>query len=570
MPKIKTFDEMRIFNVLLTIFLLALIGGCAAGKKTARPSEPPRTDDRSRKAYNHFLEGALFDFQDQYDRALIEYYQALLYDSSSAQILKAIARDLMRLQYYESAIITLKQAHKKNPEDLEILNYLGEAYYNLKDFQQSVKYFELLLDKDPYNTAIQNNLVYLYTQLGMSDRLLNYYRKMMQAYPGDTGRALQYAMECLKQKKLEPAREVLTKVVQSDSTQLQALYLLGNLQELQKDSTAAIQTYSAILQKNPQNSKALDRLYRIFRSSRDWEKIEKTYLPLVEQDSTNTQVRLILAEAYYAQKKYDQAKAVLEPVLRDEQFRPAALELLGRISYEEENYAEAESYFSMLTEENARNRYGWLFLTIVYNQQKQYQKSISLLQRALSIHSQDADLLEIYGNTLDVVGRSAEAVEPLEKALQLEPDNLSFLASLAAVYDKLKMWDKSDSLYIAALEKYPDNALLLNNYSYSLSVRGIELEKALNLVNRALEIDPDNGAYLDTKGWIYFQMGQYQEALYYIQKALESREESAEVIEHLGDVYMKLGNTQEARECWQKALEKDPDNENLKEKLKVQ
>jgi tetratricopeptide (TPR) repeat protein len=74
-------------------------------------------------------------------------------------------------------------------------------------------------------------------------------------------------------------------------------------------------------------------------------------------------------------------------------------------------------------------------------------------------------------------------------------------------------------------------------------------------------------AYLDTIGWIYFKLGDYEKAKYYIQMAVE-KGGSPVVIEHLGDVYFKLGNIDKAIEYWKKALEKNPSNEKLKEKIK--
>jgi Tfp pilus assembly protein PilF len=173
----------------------------------------------------------------------------------------------------------------------------------------------------------------------------------------------------------------------------------------------------------------------------------------------------------------------------------------------------------------------------------------------------------MYGSTLSQVGRDREAIPPLEKALALNKENTATITSIAAVYDKLEMWNKSDSLYQEALKKNPKNALLLNNFSYSLAQRDLQLEKALEMVDIALQIDPENGAYLDTKGWIHYKMGQYEEARRYIQKALDSREESAEVLEHMGDIYYQLGQLDDAKNFWQKALEKDPQNLELAQKI---
>jgi Tfp pilus assembly protein PilF len=135
------------------------------------------------------------------------------------------------------------------------------------------------------------------------------------------------------------------------------------------------------------------------------------------------------------------------------------------------------------------------------------------------------------------------------------------------VYESLGQFEKSDSLYEAALNKFPDNALLLNNFSYSLSERDIRLDEALEMIKKALTIVPDNGAYLDTIGWIYYKWKNYPEAEKYIKQAIEVRENSAVVFEHLGDVYYELQQFDLARDNWKKALDIQPSNENLKLKL---
>jgi tetratricopeptide (TPR) repeat protein len=555
--------------IFINLFIFLLLG-CASGTKVKKTdASESRKNIRNERAYNHFLEGELYDFQDQYEKGLIEYYQSLLYDSSSAQIYKAIARDHMRLQQYSSAVEYLKRAHKLDPQEKEVLNYLGEAYYNLKEFPKAISYYEQLFALDPYNTSVQNNLIYLYSRLNQDNKLLDFYGKLTEYYPGDTDRAIQYAMTAIKQKKIDVAKQILNQVVEEDSTQLKARFVLGNLYEMQKDTAAAIRSYQKILAAEPDFEDALTHLYRIYRSKQDWEGLENTFLPIVNSDPDNAQARLILAEAYYYQDKQDKADDILATVLKDKEFRPAALEMRGRIAFEKENFDEAEKYFTMLTEEDPQNRFGWLFLAIINNQQEKYNNTISILRKALDIHGEDPDLLGLYGSTLNEVGKQEEALPVLEKAHQIKPDDINTTSSLAALYDQLKMWKKSDSLYETAIKKFPENALLLNNYSYSLSERGIQLNRALEMVRKALEIDSANGAYLDTMGWIYYQLGEYQNALQYIQKAMAEREDSAEVIEHLGDVYLKLGKPDEARKYWEKALGKNPENIDLKKKLQT-
>ncbi len=560
---------MKRICLLLILAFALLVGGCATTSHTVQKKRAPSRSLKvtNREAYNHYLEGALYDFQDEYERALIEYYQALLYDSTSAQIYKAIARDLMRLQEYQSAIGYLKKAYKYNPDDPEILNYLGESYYNLKEFDRAVAYYERLFEMVPGNETVQNNLIFLYNSLKMYDRLARLYQRLAELHPEEDEYVMQHALALIKAGDLKAAEKALYRVIERDSSRIGAYFLLGSIYQKQKQDEKAIEIYQKILKIAPDSHEALTNLYSYLRKRQDWASIERIYGELLKQDSTNVQVRLILAESYFFQEKFDSARVLLEPVLDDKDLRPTALEMLGRMAFQQKKYEEAENYFSLLTREQPENRFGWIFLAILYNRQQHYDRSIHVLRQALSVLPDDTDILSLYGNTLMQAGNLQEALEPLEKANRLAPEDVDIIAALANLYDQLKMWDKCDSLYQAALEKFPDNALLLNNYSYSLSVRGEKLDMALEMAQRALEQEPDNGAYLDTIGWIYFQLGDYQKALQYIQEAVQVREDSAEVLEHLGDVYYKLNQPDKAREYWQKALEKDPDNEQLNKKL---
>ncbi|MBN2366347.1 MAG: tetratricopeptide repeat protein [Calditrichaeota bacterium] len=557
---------MNSLKIFAGIILLATMLGCASGSRIKSP-QTDMQDPLDSKAYQHYFNGALLDFQDRYEQALIEYYQALLYDSSSAQIHKAIARNLMRLQYYESATKYLERSLSLDPENRETLNYLAEAHYNLKNYTSAIDYYNRLLEIDPYNTTVQNNLIYLYSQLKMDAKLLNFYKRMMTYYPDDSKFAIQYALANLKQKNTLEAERILEEVVARDSSEIEALLVLANLYEVKKDTAGAIRIYEKMLTLDSTNDEVLSRVYRLYRSSEQWDKLINLFTFILSENPDNSQVRLMLAESYFFKEDLDSAADVVKPVVDDSLYRTPALELLGRIAFEKEDFNEAEKHFTTLTEENPNNRFGWLFLTVIYNRQQKFNRSVRVLEQALSVHPDDTDLLSMYGSVLSQLGRDEEALKPLKKAVKKDSSDINTLSSLAAVYDKMKMYGKSDSLYAIALKNDPENALILNNYSYSLAQQGLQLEKALQMVNRALELDPENGAYLDTKGWIYYKMGNYRESLEFIQKALDSREESAEVLEHMGDVYFKLNNTEMAKKYWKQALEKDPNNEELARKI---
>ena len=129
------------------------------------------------------------------------------------------------------------------------------------------------------------------------------------------------------------------------------------------------------------------------------------------------------------------------------------------------------------------------------------------------------------------------------------------------------MWEKSDSIYNKAMTVDPNDLSILNNYAYSLSERGIRLEEALGMVKKSVEAEPENSSYLDTIGWVYFQLGDYEKAKEYIEKAIKYDEGNVTQFDHLGDVYLKLGDGDKAIELWNEALKLEPGNEKIKEKI---
>jgi Tfp pilus assembly protein PilF len=131
----------------------------------------------------------------------------------------------------------------------------------------------------------------------------------------------------------------------------------------------------------------------------------------------------------------------------------------------------------------------------------------------------------------------------------------------------MKKYDESDRLYEEALKIEPENHLILNNYGYSLADRGVQIERALEMAKKAVEAQPDNPSYLDTMGWVYYRLGEYDRALKYVKEAVEKGEANAVVYEHLGDIYFRMNDREKALEQWNAALKIDGKNSALREKI---
>ena len=114
-------------------------------------------------------------------------------------------------------------------------------------------------------------------------------------------------------------------------------------------------------------------------------------------------------------------------------------------------------------------------------------------------------------------------------------------------------------LFLKLLKKNPKNTYALNYVSYKLALRGEELEYAFNLIKKAVNLEPENGYFLDTIGWVEFKRKNFKNAVFYLEKASSILPNSTEVLDHLGDCYFKLGRKKEAIYQWKRALKYEKD-----------
>jgi tetratricopeptide (TPR) repeat protein len=183
---------------------------------------------------------------------------------------------------------------------------------------------------------------------------------------------------------------------------------------------------------------------------------------------------------------------------------------------------------------------------------------------------EDAFIQFFIGTAYLLTDRNISAVVWLEQAGRAparRPLKSIIYGTLGDTYSNLDEQEESDAAYELALRYDPQNHNAMNNYAYKLSVRGVELEKAREMSLKAIELDPENAAYLDTVGWVYFKLGDYDRARRFIRASIDTGQASAEVLEHLGDVYEKLGNIDEAKKYWKQALELDATRTYLNDKI---
>jgi len=195
-------------------------------------------------------------------------------------------------------------------------------------------------------------------------------------------------------------------------------------------------------------------------------------------------------------------------------------------------------------------------------------KAIDISKKFYEKFPNDSTFLLDLGYHYFVINEYNTAIKYFLEYFTKDSSNLLAISSLADLNSKINNHKEAEKYYLMGLKIDPENATLNNNYAYLLTNKKERLLEAKKFAEIALQQEPDNGAYLDTYGWIHFKMGNYEKAKEYLEKAKSTGLLSAEIYEHLYEVNLKLGFYNEAIINLQNALMIDPNNADYKKKLK--
>ncbi len=190
-----------------------------------------------------------------------------------------------------------------------------------------------------------------------------------------------------------------------------------------------------------------------------------------------------------------------------------------------------------------------------------------LLEKVAAADPSDIKPLDALGNIMRSHKRYEEAIAYYDRAIKLidNPDrqHWTFFYARGTCYERLKQWDKAEVDLKKALELYPDQPLALNYLGYSWIDQNKNLEKGLELIEKAVAIKPDDGYIVDSLGWAHYKLGNYTEAVEHLERAVELRPEDPILNDHLGDALWRVGREREARFQWDLALTLNPEPEDL-------
>ena len=191
------------------------------------------------------------------------------------------------------------------------------------------------------------------------------------------------------------------------------------------------------------------------------------------------------------------------------------------------------------------------------------EEAIRVLRRMAEERIQRSDALKRLGDIYRSRKRFSESVEAYDAAIarigSIEPRHWRLLFSRGIALERSKNWPRAEKDLLAALELSPNEPYLLNYLGYSWVDQGIKLKDARRMIERAVELEPQSGAIVDSLGWALYRVGDYDAAVAQLERAVELEPLDPTVNEHLGDAYWRVGRRVEARFQWRRALNLDPE-----------
>ena len=238
-----------------------------------------------------------------------------------------------------------------------------------------------------------------------------------------------------------------------------------------------------------------------------------------------------------------------------------------------EIYSNEKNFKIALNKLNRIQKNSFMFL---YSRIKKYKilkiidknKSNLLLKSIQKKYPNNQQLLFLIANNYRDQNKCNKAIKVYNKLIKQNENNYKYNYLKAICLDKLNKWEDSKKILVKLISENPNDAYALNYLSYSMAIRNEDLIKAKKLINKALEIEKNNGFFLDTLGWIQFKLNDVDKAVRSLQLAIELEPNNSEIIDHLGDIYYKIGRKKEAIFEWKRALIGNA-NDKLKKDIKL-
>ena len=459
------------------------------------------------------------------------YKAVLAVEADNEEALTGLAMVYSDVGNTSGAIEMLKKATEKDPNP-RTLNALAQFYEQTKDWQNAAATWKQMIPLVQETGTLKRYLARDLLFSDKEDEALAAYREIAAEEPKDAQVQLRISEIYMQKKDFTQARAAFAKAKALDGANIEVAYDEVTLLEAEGKPVEAISALKALVdssakkQANEEDkrvrSKLLDRLGFLYRAQGQYPQAIAAFRQVADADpDQGAHSVLQVTETYRISKNAAAARQEVEAGLKKYPKDRALIQLHAALLVDAGKTDEA---VAELRSQGEPDRETLLVIAQLYERGKKY-------------------------------AEEAKALNQAEALSTTKPEKQGVQFARGAMLEKQKNFEGAEAEFRKVLQTDPDNAGALNYLGYMLADRNIRLDEAQKMISRAVELEPGNGAYLDSLGWVQFRQNRLEQAEDSLRKALESIKTDPTVHDHLGDVYMKEGKVREAIQQWQASLQ---------------
>lgn len=474
----------------------------------------------------------------------------------------------------EKAEETFKKILENRPRSRRGLGSLAQLYSDRGDYEQVIELLEKTPQEDLSNQLL-TALAFAYHQTGKLEEASRHYESALEREPDNQQVRQIYARVLVALQDYERAKPELERLLEDDEENGEAYRLLSEVLRREGNFEEAEDAIKRAREVQPENIEILYSAINLKGTlGREEEAITliTEFLESTEKDSGNYTIgeaanRAVFLErlgfTYRTLENFDLALDAFDELraLGPAQ-GPRAETLISETHRISGDLPKALRIASEAVKKYPDNRQLRLLQASLLGLDGKIEEAIAQLNELRSENEEDRELLLAIGQVYFQAREFEAAAEWTRQAVALsegKPDNEYGLFLLGSIYERQKKFDLAEEQFKRVLEMNPFNAGASNYLGYMLADRGIRLEESVRYIQKALQMEPKNGAYLDSLGWAYFKMSKYNLAKIHLEEAARRISHDPTIHEHLGHLYYRTGRTKQARDAWKRALETWPE-----------
>lgn len=563
--------------VLSVLLFFSVVSVFADGKKKAQNVQ--ELDEKSQLEFDYsFMEGVRCKITGDFQAAIGWYDNCLKINPESPVVKYEIASILMANQDYNGALQLAREAVAGNPGNMWYKVLLATVLQNKSMIEEACNVYADIIAKYPDKEEFYLMEAGLYASVEKWQKAIEVYDRY-EAQNGITEAAsIEKIKLYTKLNDVKKASNELVKLIKKYPEKDEYLSLLAELYFNYNQDKKGLQILDRLLKADPDNGFVHFYLADYYRDKKQPNEVEKHMKSALLSDNIDNGykiqyiLRLILNPdtTLVSDTELDTYVDLLMSKYSDDlSVRALHSDFLKK----DNKLQEAKKELEFILSKDKNNYLIWEELLLICNETMD---TIGMYQTGTEAikYFPDQPLPYALSGISLMMQKDFQAAMPFfKKGVELAGDKLElkaqFYSYLADCYYNLDSVQQAFDMFDQVLLVNPDDALVLNNYAYYLSLRNEKLELAERMSSKAIALESENGTYLDTYAWVLYMRGEYSQARYYMKLAIEKTKEPSGVLyEHYGDVLYRSGNKEEALKMWKKALELGGEvTEELKDKV---